>query len=248
MIDAETDVFPRAGGDGRDDGAYGGLHGVVNGTGIVDEDASKFLAELHLSRGELASGSTGLCILLFLSIYRGGIGVRRMLRFLGRHMLKSGKGFRDVIRHGEVNGSVGVIPIQMDTAEDFAITIDCYIIVFLEALDEVVGVGLANDFDAKVINDKIESGGTGNVMKKAGSVTSGDISVVSKMFDEFYVRKSPGLRKAIHAGAYFGKELLVFDEGAEVVLFHDVLRDGPFGDVEILVLAGMRKGGEKVKI
>ncbi len=76
LIDAETDVFPRAGGDGRDNGAYGGLHGVVNSTGIVDEDASKFLAELHLSGGELASGSAGLRVLLFLSIYRGGVGVR----------------------------------------------------------------------------------------------------------------------------------------------------------------------------
>ena len=76
LVDTETDVFPRAGRDGRGNGAYGGLHGVVNGSGIVDEDASKFLAELHLSGGELANGSTGLCILLFLSIYRGCVGVR----------------------------------------------------------------------------------------------------------------------------------------------------------------------------
>ena len=39
LVDAEDDVFPRAGGDGRGDGADGGLHGVINGVGIVDEDA-----------------------------------------------------------------------------------------------------------------------------------------------------------------------------------------------------------------
>jgi hypothetical protein len=78
-----------------------------------------------------------------------------MLRLLGQQKMKSRKGFGDVIRHGEVDGSVLVIPIQMNAAEDFAITVDCYIIVLLEAVDEVIGVGLANNFDTKVIDNKI---------------------------------------------------------------------------------------------
>jgi hypothetical protein len=74
-----------------------------------------------------------------------------MLRLLGRQMMKSHKGFGDIIRHGEVNGSVHVIPIQMDATEDFAITVNCYNVVFLEAVDEVIGVALANNFDTKVV-------------------------------------------------------------------------------------------------
>ena len=136
----------------------------------------------------------------------------------------------------------------MDAAEDFAIAIDCYVVVFLEASDEMVGVSLANNFDAKVVNDEIESSGTGDVMEKSRSVPSGNISVVGKMFDEFYIRESPGLRKTIHAGTDLCKELFVLDEGTKVVLFHDVVRDGPFRDVEILILAGMSKRGEEVKI
>jgi hypothetical protein len=49
------------------------------------------------------------------------------------------------------------------------------------------------------------------------------------------------LRKAVHAGADLGKELFVFDEGKKVVFLHDIVGDGPFGDVEIFVLAGVRK-------
>ena len=57
----------------------------------------------------------------------------------------------------------------------------------LEAFDEVIGMNLANNFDTKVVNDTIESGGMGDVTKKTWSVTGGDVPIVSKVFDEFYV-------------------------------------------------------------
>jgi hypothetical protein len=75
LVDAETDIFPGASGDGRGDGADSGLHGVVNGTGIVVEDAGEFLTEFDLSRSELASGAGRFGVLLFLAVDRGGVGV-----------------------------------------------------------------------------------------------------------------------------------------------------------------------------
>ncbi len=64
------------------------------------------------------------------------------------------------------------------------------------------------------------------------------------MLDELDVCKSSGLGKAVHAGADLGKELFVFDEATKVVFLHDIFGDGPFGDVEIFVLAGVCKRGD----
>ncbi len=85
-------------------------------------------------------------------------------------------------------------------------------------------------------------------MEKSGSVAGWNITIVSGMFDELDVRKLSGLRKAVHAGADLRKELFVFDEGAKVVLLHDILGDGPFEDVEIFLLPGMIKRCDEVEI
>ncbi len=98
--------------------------------------------------------------------------------------MKSRKGFGEVIRHGEIDGLLLVIPIQVNATEDFAITVVCHIIVLWEAVNEMIGVGLANDFDTKVIDNKIESSGTRDVMEKSRGMTGGNISVVGEMLDE----------------------------------------------------------------
>ncbi len=58
LVDAEFDVFPRTGGDGRSNGADRGLHGVVDGASVVIEDAGKFLTVFDLSGSELTGGGT----------------------------------------------------------------------------------------------------------------------------------------------------------------------------------------------
>jgi hypothetical protein len=156
-------------------------------------------------------------------------------------MLKLRKGFGDIIGHGEVNSSILVIPVQMNATEDFAITVGCYIVVLLEAVDEVIAVGLADNFDTEIAADEIESCGTRDVMEESGSIAGWNLTIGSKMFDELDVCKLSGLRKAVHAGADLSKELFVFDEGTKVVFLHDIFGDGPFGDVEIFLLAGVCK-------
>ena len=248
LVDAEDDVFPRAGGDGGSNGADGGLHGVVNGASIVVEDAGEFLTVFDLSGSEFTSGASWFGILLFLAVYGGGIRVRRVLRLLGWWMTKSCKGFGDILGHGEVDGAVLVIPIQMDATEDFAIAVDCYIVVFLETVDEVVGMDLANDFDAEVIDDEIESGGTRDVTEEPWSMAGRDVTIVGEMLDEFDVGEPSSLGKAVHASADLSEELLVFDQGAKVVFLHDVFWDGPFGNVEVFVLAGVVERCDQVEV
>ena len=102
-------------------------------------------------------------------------------------------------------------------------------------------MGLADHLDAKVVYDEIESDRTRAVFEESGSMAGWNITVVGKVLDELDVRKSAGLREAVHTGAHFSEELLVFDERAKVVFFHYILGNGPFGDVEVFILAGVFK-------
>ena len=67
MIDTEGDVVPVAGGNRGGNGADGGLHCIVNGSGIVVENAHEFLTVFCLCWSEL-TGAKGLGILLCLAI------------------------------------------------------------------------------------------------------------------------------------------------------------------------------------
>ena len=110
-------------------------------------------------------------------------------------------------------------------------------------------MGLIDDLDTEVIYDKIESDGMRDVLEESyWSMAGRNITVVGKVLDELDVRKSAGLRKAVHTGANFSKELLVFDERAKVVFFHYILGNGPFGDVKVFVLAGVCKRHDEVEI
>ncbi len=71
VVDSVGDIFPVAGGDGGSDGADCRLHGIINGSGVIVENAGEFLAVLGLCWSEL-SGASGLGKLLFLAV-DGGI-------------------------------------------------------------------------------------------------------------------------------------------------------------------------------
>ncbi len=63
----------------------------------------------------------------------------------------------DVPRHGNVESSVAVLPVEFNTAVQVACPVFDEFIFLADAFDEVVSVFLANVFDAKIVNDKRES-------------------------------------------------------------------------------------------
>ena len=65
----EFDVLPGYGGDQGGDGADCGLHGVVNGSCVLVEDACELFAELDLRGCELASIACSFGIYFFVCIY-----------------------------------------------------------------------------------------------------------------------------------------------------------------------------------
>ncbi len=140
VVDAEGDVFPGAGRYGRRDGTDGCLHRVVDGSCIVIEYAGEFFAVFGLCSSELAGGEWSGQLLL-VTIDGCSIGMRGMLGSLRMRMLESRKSLCNIFWHIEIDGLIWIVPIEVYATENFAITVDCYIVVFLEAVDEVIGVG-----------------------------------------------------------------------------------------------------------
>ena len=109
-----------------------------------------------------------------------------VLWFFGGWVAKAGKCFGHIVGHGEIDGSIFVVPLQVDAAEDSAVAVNGEVIV----LNEVIGVSLANNFDSKVINNKVENGGAGDVTEEARCVACWDVAVVCKVLDKFDVCES----------------------------------------------------------
>ena len=75
-------------------------------------------------------------------------------------MLESSQGFVTVAWYREVYLVFGVVEIQCNSAVFLALPVFVYYVEFLENLDQVVGVFLANVFDPKVIDDETETDGS----------------------------------------------------------------------------------------
>jgi hypothetical protein len=126
-----------------------------------------------------------------------------MLRSLWSRVSKSRKSFGDILGQSEVNGAVFVVPLQVDATEYFTIFVDGDIVMFLEGVDEMGGTGIANDLNAEIINNEVEDGWPCGVAKESWRVSSGVVAVMGKIFDQFDVGETSGLREAVHAGSNF---------------------------------------------
>ena len=91
---------------------------------------------------------------------------------LGSGMLEFVKGIDDIAGHAEVTGMIGIVPFEVDTAEVFVFPVNVnFLIMVVEALDQMVGMLFADEFDAEVIHDEAESDWAPLVEPKAGSVS-----------------------------------------------------------------------------
>ena len=97
-----------------------------------------------------------------------------MLRAFGCRMLEFVKGCLEIFGHGDVAGACSIVPVNGESAEEGTSLVDGYGIQFLEGLDEVVGVFLANVLDPKFINDEEENDGLSVVLQSAGVLGTGE--------------------------------------------------------------------------
>ena len=99
----------------------------------------------------------------------------------------------------------------------------------------MLGVVFPDVLDSKVVDDEGESDGSSAVAEEAGSVGGSKVAVGGEVLGEAFVCEDACLRKAVHAFADFGQDVVVVDEGLQLVLSHDVRWDIFDGDPNILV-------------
>ena len=122
-----------------------------------------------------------------------------MLWAFERWILEFVKGYLEIFGHGGIAGACGIVPVNVDSAEEGTGPVDGYGIQFLEGLDEVVGVFLANVLEPKVINDEGENDGFGGVLpEREGSGNRGEAKVGEVSFEPV-VEDAAGLFEAGHA-------------------------------------------------
>lgn len=103
------------------------------------------------------------------------IRMGRVFWFSGKFVSENLSRFGDVVWHGEINGAIGVVPLEMGSKEYYSLPVGCTYVLFGEVIDEVLSVCPVGLFDAKVIDDEAEIDGASSVAKKARCLTSGDV-------------------------------------------------------------------------
>ena len=87
----------------------------------------------------------------------------------------------------------------------------------------MVGVGLAEVFDAEIVHTEAELGGASVVAPKAGGVWAWSVTMWSKLIDELLVGKQCSLFQAIHVFSDADVDIAVgCNESVQAVLLADV--------------------------
>ena len=102
----------------------------------------------------------------------------------------------EIVGHGYVAGACVLIPGNGKSTEEGTGSVDGDGVQFLEGLDEVVGVLLANILYPKVVNDKVESYGLDGVLTERRSYRNRGESKIGKVSFEPVVGDAAGLFEA----------------------------------------------------
>ena len=210
-------------------GAEGREHGVVDGSGIIEEHthnlADSFDSGLiegwrFVLGGELHFGPILGRLKLVGAVGRSGISVS-----------KAGKGPSNVARHGEFDSAGSIVPVKVEAAEFSAGPVDGDLVVFGENRDQVVGILFANILDPKVINNEGKHDGSGGVPEEAGGVAGFNKTSRKELADELFVGKVGGLGKAVHSTINADVNKTIVGKGQEVVFINETLGKGREGNL-----------------
>jgi len=158
-------------------GTKGNQHGGVNCMGIIQEDTNNFLDAFAIV--SIKGSSVVWCrgILDFGTITGVLPSVWGMLRTSGMGVTKVQKGMFNIARHGQINGMVGIVPLEGEAAVTGGGPIFGDMIMAPEGSEEVVGivlVGVAND---KVIHNQGEADVAGIMLPETRGEWAGVITM-----------------------------------------------------------------------
>ena len=135
--------------------------GWINGTAIVQELPNALLEMFALLCG-------GCFRAVWVGFGDGGgaefercVCGRAVYRAFGLRVVQGFKSFLNILGHGDVNISVWVVPFEGKATIEGTGPVNGDGVVLLECIDEVLGIGFVDVFDAKVIDTETEPDGLG---------------------------------------------------------------------------------------
>ncbi len=152
-------------------------------------------------------------------------------------MTQCKEGFGNIAGHGDVNMAGCIIPVDLETEVAGPGPVFRERILGGESVKEVIGVGLREEFDAKVVDGKGECCATIGVAPEARRLGDWMVTVRSEMCLQLIVCEDGGLFEAVHALAdldvnvTFGIKVVV----GKVVLVNNLLWEVSAVDAHVLI-------------
>ncbi len=137
-------------------GAQSSKHCAVDTSCIVEGRANYLLNILLVLFGEGWGRVYGLCILFGSTVCGFDMRIWLMLGLCWWRMLESDESLRYIIKHGDMDIFVDVVPVNIHSKIACAAPVLGAFVVFFQNAREVIDVFMANVFDAEVINAECE--------------------------------------------------------------------------------------------
>ena len=116
----------------------------------------------------------------------------------GDGVLEALQGFFDRVGHGYVGVFFWVVPIYEQSVVLSAIWVDGDVVLLLEHIDEVGGIGVGEELDAKVVYSEGEGGGKGRMGPKAGGIFHRYVPMGLEVAYKAFVGNDAGFLESIH--------------------------------------------------
>ena len=118
-------------------------------------------------------------------------------------MFKTDDGFFDVSRHGDCDGTVDVVPFEVHAEEYCTVPVNCACVLFVEVVNEVLGVFFVGITDSEVIDYQAENDVVGGMAEEAWRDAGANVSCWFQMGNELDVSKASCLPEAVHSFSNF---------------------------------------------
>jgi len=159
-------------------GTKGNQHGGVNCMGVIqEEDTNNFLDAFAISSIK-GSGVVWCRGTLDFGTKTGALpSVWGMLRVFGLGVMKAQKGTFNIARHGQINSTLGIVPVEGEATVTGGCPIFGDMIMVPEGSEEVVGIVLVGVANGKIIHNQGEADVTGIMLPETRGEGAGVITM-----------------------------------------------------------------------
>ena len=139
----------------------------------------------------------------------------------------------DIPWHGDVDGAIGVVPVQGEAKELGSQNINGDLVLGTEGSNEVLEVRRVSVLDPEVINDKGKDDTVGVVFPKGRGVAYGEVAKLGEVCNKVLVGNASGLLEARHTLADLKIDPAISGLDIKVVLLDNLERDEGEGELHV---------------